>query len=117
MEGYVIQSIVTDQLQGVLFRQYSYCHRRLKCAGKTFQYCWCLLLFYNDSAHILYLNSLLLPFSMAVQWPHLTTVMAAGAALTTGLTIGAILALDNIAIARIIRCVESGNAVEIVTKA
>ena len=67
--------------------------------------------------HILYLNSLLLPFSMAVQWPHLTTVMAAGAALTTGLTIGAILALDNIAIARIISCVESGNAVEIVTKA
>jgi hypothetical protein len=43
--------------------------------------------------------------------------MAAGAALTTGLTIGAILALDNIAIARIISCVESGNAVEIVTKA
>ena len=38
-------------------------------------------------------------------------------ALPTRLTKGAILALDNIAIARIIRCVESGNAVEIVTKA
>jgi hypothetical protein len=53
---------------------------------------------------------------MCIQRPHFTSMIGASAALTAGLAVGPVLALDHVAAAWIIWLPETGDAVEVATE-